>query len=141
MSAGCTAMRDRRVAERRRNPADAPAFPLTVMTLQPSSLWVIEPAADPSDDYWQDRQIWARVVVSAPSPTLARLAAEQWALRKPVLHVGNETPSPRAGLTDAKLYHVRPASPSLAEEFRGSIVDNAVLRAEPLAPASLNLPV
>ena len=44
------------------------------------TLWLIEPVADPDDQMWQDRPVWAEVVVAAQSPAFARLAAERRAL-------------------------------------------------------------
>jgi len=73
------------------------------------ALWLIEPVASPRDPWWQDRRIWAEVLVAAPSPAIARLVAEHWALRGEIAQVGNETPTPRGGFLDEKLYAVRPA--------------------------------
>lgn len=97
-----------------------------------SRIWLIEPAAGPHDDYWQDREIWARVVVSAPTAAQARLAAEHWAQQQPAPHVGNETPTPRAGFTDAKLYHAHEASPALAAAYAGASSRDTVLQADRL---------
>jgi hypothetical protein len=95
-----------------------------------STVWVIEPAAYPEDDYWQDRDIWAQLVVSAPTAAQARLVAERWALRDEIPHVGNETPSPRAGFTDAKLYHVHEAPAGLAEAYATASGGNEVLHVQ-----------
>jgi hypothetical protein len=70
--------------------------------------WVLEPRAHPDDPLWQDRHIWPKVIVLAPSPAFARLVAEQWALRRYIHGPGNESPSPIAGFRDEKLYTVRP---------------------------------
>jgi hypothetical protein len=72
------------------------------------SLWLIEPAIDADDQIWQDRPVWAEVVVAADSPAFARLAAERKALSPAWTHVGNESESRRSGLNDEQLYHVRP---------------------------------
>src|SRR5262245_11443045 len=70
-------------------------------------LWLIEPAVDADDQIWQDRAVWAEVVVAADSPAFARLAAERKALSPEWTHVGNESESRRSGLNDEQLYHVR----------------------------------
>jgi hypothetical protein len=79
--------------------------------------WLIEPNAAQDDPRWQGREIW-QLVVAAPSAAFARLEAERWALRQrsPVhigqvhfgpVHIGNESPSMRAGFIDEKLYFAR----------------------------------
>jgi hypothetical protein len=72
-----------------------------------TQLWLIEPVADPDDQMWQDRPVWAEVVVAAQSPAFARLAAEQCALSPDWTPVGNGSESRRSGLNDEQLYHVR----------------------------------
>jgi len=97
--------------------------------------WLIEPAAAPSDSWWQGRKIWARVVVVAPTPAQARMLAERWVLEQegePTPQVGNESPTPRPGLDDEKLYHVRPA----LEEVVDDKARPGVVIAEPLAESS-----
>jgi hypothetical protein len=71
-------------------------------------LWLIEPAVDADDQIWQDRAVWAEIVVAADSPAFARLAAEHKALSPEWTHIGNESESRCAGLNDEQLYHVRP---------------------------------
>lgn len=71
-------------------------------------LWLIEPAVDANDRIWQDRAVWAEVVVAADSPAFARLAAERKALSPEWTQVGNESESRRSGFNDEQLYHVRP---------------------------------
>lgn len=71
-------------------------------------LWLIEPAVASDDQAWQDRPVWAEVVVAADSPAFARLAAERKALSPDWIHIGNESESRRSGLNDEQLYHVRP---------------------------------
>ena len=34
--------------------------------------WVLEPRTFPEDPTWQDRKIWQRVLVAAPSAAMAR---------------------------------------------------------------------
>jgi hypothetical protein len=83
------------------------------------TLWLIEPVADPDDQMWQDRPVWAEVVVAAQSPAFARLAAERRALPPDWTPVGNASESRRSGLNDEQLYHVR----ALPAERRGSFPD------------------
>jgi hypothetical protein len=90
-------------------------------------LWLIEPVADPDDQMWQDRPIWAEVVVAAPSPALARLAAERKALSPEWIPVGNESESRRSGLNDEQLYHVRPLPPERRASLPASVRDGEVL--------------
>jgi len=81
-----------------------------------AKLWLIEPVADPADSAWQDRTIYAEVVVVAPSPAFARLAAARRLLSGPWIPIGNESDSRRSGFDDVRLYHVY----SLPEARRGS---------------------
>lgn len=98
-------------------------------------LWLIEPVTDPDDQIWQDRPVWAEVVVAAQSPAFARLAAERRALPQRWTPIGNESESRRSGLNDEQLYHVRP----LPAERRGSFPvaprDGEVLLMRELRPA------
>lgn len=75
------------------------------------SLWQITPVASPNDAHWQDRKVWSEVIVEAPSAALARLYAAEWELGSGPPHIGNETPTPRSGFDDEKLYWVRRVSP------------------------------
>jgi len=102
----------------------------------PMRLWVIEPVAQPGDTRWQDRPIWRRVLVAAPNPNFARLAAEQWALPDPRPQLGNEATFLCVGFTDEKLYRVRPAPPDLNAEpgaaaWPGRVIEAEILREAP----------
>lgn len=77
-------------------------------------LWKISPAASPDDDRWQGRPIWSELIVEAPTAASARVLASEWALSDQPTHIGNETPSPRSGFEDEKLYWVRRLRPSEA---------------------------
>jgi hypothetical protein len=70
-------------------------------------LWKLTPAAAPDDPRWQDRTIWSEVVVEAPTAAFARQFAADWDLPTPLPQVGNESPSPKSGFQDEKLYWVR----------------------------------
>lgn len=99
-------------------------------------LWLIEPVAQPGDTRWQDRPIWRSVLVAAPSPIFARLAAERWALPNPRPQLGNEATYPYFGFTDEKLYRVRPAPPELDPEpapasWPGRVIEAEILREAP----------
>ena len=98
-------------------------------------LWLIEPVADAGDQMWQDRPIWAEVVVAAPSPAFARLAAERRALSPDWIPIGNESESRRSGLNDEQLYHVRPLPPERRGNFPESARDGEVLLMRELRPA------
>src|SRR5262245_15318517 len=92
-----------------------------------TQLWLIEPVADPDDSMWQDRPVWAEVVVAAPSPAFARLAAERRALPAHWTPVGNESESRRSGLNDEQLYHVRALPAERRAEFPRAPRDGEVL--------------
>ena len=98
-------------------------------------LWLIEPAAAPSDSRWQDRAIWRQVIVAAPSAIFARIVAERWALPNPPAQIGNESPSAQAGFLDEKLYHVRRAPPELTPDPVPAAGEPRVLGAELLREA------
>jgi hypothetical protein len=101
----------------------------------PTTLWLIEPAVHPDDDAWQDRPVWAEVVVSAESPAFARLAAERQTLSAHWTPVGNASESRRAGLNDEKLYHVRALPDDRRDAFPAELRRNQVLMMRPLRPA------
>jgi hypothetical protein len=106
------------------------------MTDNPQTkLWLIEPAADPDDSMWQDRPVWAEVVVAAESPAFARLAAEEKVLSADWVHVGNESASRRAGLNDEQLYHVRQLPPERRADFPADLRPGEVLLMRNLRPA------
>lgn len=98
-------------------------------------LWLIEPAADPNDQIWQDRPVWAEIVVASDSPAFARLAAERKALSPNWTHVGNGSESRRAGLNDEQLYHVRSLPDERRAEFPADVRSGEVLVMRELRPA------
>jgi hypothetical protein len=102
---------------------------------QQAELWLIEPAADPDDQIWQDRPVWAEIVVAAENPAFARLAAERRALSPNWTHVGNESESRRAGLNDEQLYHVRPLPAERRASFPADARPGDVLLMRDLRPA------
>lgn len=98
-------------------------------------LWLIEPVADPDDQMWQDRPVWAEVVVAADNPALARLAAERKALPAEWTPVGNGSESRRSGLNDEQLYHVRALPEERRQAFPAGLRDGEVLLMRELRPA------
>jgi hypothetical protein len=99
------------------------------------TLWLIEPVADPDDQMWQDRPVWAEVVVAAQSPAFARLAAERRALSPDWTPVGNASASRRSGLNDEQLYHVRALPAERCASFPNAPRDGEVLLMRELRPA------
>jgi hypothetical protein len=69
--------------------------------------WKLTPVASPDDPRWQGRAIWSEVIVEAPSAAFARQFAADWELADRLRHIGNESPSPKSGFEDEKLYWVR----------------------------------
>jgi hypothetical protein len=69
--------------------------------------WKLTPVASPDDPRWQGRTIWSEVIVEAPSAAFARHFAAEWELPNRRRRVGNESPSPKSGFEDEKLYWVR----------------------------------
>ena len=98
-------------------------------------LWLIEPVTDPDDQMWQDRPVWAEVVVAAQSPAFARLAAERQALPPDWTPVGNASESRRSGLNDEQLYHVRALPAERRASFPQAPHDGEVLLMRELRPA------
>jgi len=98
-------------------------------------LWLIEPVADPDDQMWQDRPVWAEVVVAAQSPAFARLAAERKAMPSDWTPVGNGSESRRSGLNDEQLYHVRALPAERRAAFAATPHDGEVLLMRELRPA------
>jgi hypothetical protein len=98
-------------------------------------LWLIEPVADPDDQMWQDRPVWAEVVVAARSPAFARLAAEQRALPPEWTPIGNASESRRSGFNDEQLYHVRALPAERRASFPNTPRDGEVLLMRELRPA------
>ena len=105
------------------------------MAHRETKLWLIKPATDPDDEMWQDRPVWAEVVVAADSPAFARLSAERRALPAHWTHVGNESESRRSGLNDEQLYHVQPLPPERRAEFPMDPQPGEVLLMSELRPA------
>jgi hypothetical protein len=100
-----------------------------------TKLWLIEPVTDPGDQMWQDRPVWAEIVVAASSPAFARLVAERKALSPDWTPVGNESESRRSGLNDEQLYHVRALPPERRADFPAAARDGEVLLMRELRPA------
>jgi hypothetical protein len=100
-----------------------------------TNLWLIEPVTDPDDQMWQDRPVWAEIVVAADSPAFARLAAERKVLPSHWTRVGNESESRRSGLNDEQLYHVRPLPAERRAEFPANPLPGQVLLMRELRPA------
>ena len=98
-------------------------------------LWLIEPVTDPDDQMWQDRPVWAEVVVAAQSPAFARLAAERKAMPSDWTPVGNGSESRRSGLNDEQLYHVRALPAERRAAFAATPRDGEVLLMRELRPA------
>ena len=97
-------------------------------------MWKLTPVASADDPRWQDRTIWKEVIVEAPTAAFARQFAAAWALQDMDGQVGNESPSPKTGFEDEKLYWVRRVPSEQALELRRSSEDGArVLRALKLA--------
>ena len=69
-------------------------------------IWRITPTAHPDDSRWQDREIWAEVIVEAPNAAFARLYARALDGARD-RRVGNESLGPKSGFEDEKLYQVR----------------------------------
>ena len=97
-------------------------------------LWLIEPAAAPDEECWQDRAVWAEIVVAAESPAFARLAADKALLDPNWTHVGNESESRRSGLNDAHLYHVRALPEERRKDFPDIAAAGDILLARELRP-------
>jgi hypothetical protein len=105
------------------------------MAQKETRLWLIEPVTDPASEMWQDRPVWAEVVVAADSPAFARLSAERKALPPHWTPVGNESESRRSGLNDEQLYHVRPLPMERRVEFPADPQPGDVLLMRELRPA------
>jgi hypothetical protein len=69
--------------------------------------WKLTPVASPDDPRWQGRRIWREVFVEAPSAAFARQFAAEWELANRLRQIGNESPSPKSGFEDEKLYWAR----------------------------------
>lgn len=72
------------------------------------ALWVIEPVADWDDQRWQSRPQWARVVVRAASPAMARVIAQTLDTPPDSPEYGDQHPRLGSGFASEKLYRVRP---------------------------------
>jgi hypothetical protein len=103
--------------------------------------WKLTPVASPDDPRWQGRRIWREVFVEAPTAAFARLYAAEWELQDMDGQVGNESPSPKSGFEDEKLYWVRRVSGEEAQELRTGSQDGArILRASKLAEQADEVP-
>ena len=99
------------------------------------------PVASPDDPRWQGRAIWREVIVKAPTAAFARLYAAKWELQDMDGQVGNESPSPKSGFEDEKLYWVRRVPGEEARDLRtGSQDVERVLRASKLAEHADEVP-
>lgn len=105
------------------------------------SLWIIEPAVSADDESWQDRTVWAEIIVAATSPAFARLAADKGLIQEKSTHVGNESESRRSGLNDSHFYHVRELPAERRKDFGYGVAAGDILLARGItaraAPASL----
>jgi hypothetical protein len=94
--------------------------------------WKLTPVAAPGDPRWQGRAIWSEVIVEAPTAAFARQFAAEWELNDRLRHVGNESPSPKSGFQDEKLYWVR-RLPDDGRELGAADGASPVLRAVKMA--------
>jgi hypothetical protein len=103
--------------------------------------WKLTPVASPDDPRWQGRAIWSEVIVKAPTAAFARLYAAKWELQDMDGQVGNESPSPKSGFEDEKLYWVR-RLPADEDRRLDSAADGAgpVLRAVKMAEKADEVP-
>jgi hypothetical protein len=103
--------------------------------------WKLTPVASPDDPRWQGRPIWREVIVEAPTAAFARQFAAEWELADRLQHVGNESPSPKSGFEDEKLYWVRRLPDNEARHV-GPAADAAtpVLRAVKMADRADEVP-
>ena len=73
-------------------------------------LWRLSPIARIDDPHWLDREIWREIIVEAPTPAAARVAATDWVQPRPrspeERNLGGNT-----GFEDEKLYRVDELSP------------------------------
>lgn len=84
-------------------------------------VWRIFPVAHSNDSRWQDRPIWAEVIVRAPSATMARLiAATSLSGDSALARVGNESGSGRSGIEDGVLYWAT----RLSDEVGAGLAEN-----------------
>jgi hypothetical protein len=77
------------------------------------SLWKIEPVAQPDDPRWLSHRMWNEVIVRAGSAGEALRLAVAMDKREQtdVDTVGNESQALTSGLSDEKLYAVKPLNP------------------------------
>jgi hypothetical protein len=98
------------------------------------SIWIIDPAVSADDESWQDRTVWAEIIVAATSPAFARLAADKGLIQEKSTHVGNESESRRSGLNDSHLYHVRELPAERRKDFGYGVAAGDILLARELRP-------
>lgn len=96
-------------------------------------LWRIRPVVHPSDSRWQERRVWAEVIVRAPSAAFARLAASKLDEPPKRRRLGNETHCFRSGFEDEKLYWVRQVSSEEAADYKNVEPVDCVIVAVPLS--------
>ena len=96
-------------------------------------VWRIHPAADPGDSRWQDRRIWAEIIVRADSPALALRAAAKFDRPPAFPRPGNESLSLESGFDDEKLYWVQELDPAEAARYADAPDQGGVIAARPLS--------
>lgn len=96
-------------------------------------VWRIHPAADPGDSRWQDRRIWAEIIVRADSPALALRAAAKFDRPPGSPQQGNESLSLESGFDDEKLYWVQALGPAETARYADAPDRGGIIAAHPLA--------
>lgn len=96
------------------------------------TLWRIHPAADPGDSRWQDRRIWAEIIVRADGSALALRAASKFDRPPGSPQQGNESGSLEPGFDDEKLYWVEQLDPAEAARYADAPDRSGVIVARPL---------
>lgn len=96
------------------------------------SLWKIEPVAQPDDPRWLSHRMWNEVIVRADSAGEALRLAVAMDKREQadVDTVGNESQALTSGLSDEKLYAVKPLDPRASDRAFDTDGADGVLFAE-----------